>query len=230
MLKVLLHGQIGLWRTQRKRLLLAVIQTKLFKIAMSFSNLHGTWHSHLTFLQSLLSLCMMTQDVTRNLFRSNARLLRWSGWNVSGGNSKIPLRNGSFRVTSCNLYHLQSWCHVCTLFNRRWDENWVERCWKHPMNQIIQALRSPTSSTLQWKKWAPAVCMVMALTNCPAPERDRISRWKLRRQTKKLRLFEKELPRLVCWCFGRRAKEEVQEKDTTSDGAPWKNSVIGFRV
>ena len=130
MLKVLLHGQIGLWRTQRKRLLLAVIQTKLFKIAMSFSNLHGTWHSHLTFLQSLLSLCMMTQDVTRNLFRSNARLLRWSGWNVSGGNSKIPLRNGSFRVTSCNLYHLQSWCHVCTLFNRRWDENWVEKMLK----------------------------------------------------------------------------------------------------
>lgn len=41
----------------------------------------------------------------------------------------------------------------------------------------------------------------------------------------KLRLLEKELPRLVCWCFGRRAKEEVQEKDTTSDGAPWKNSV-----
>eukprot|EP00434_Breviolum_minutum_P029607 symbB.v1.2.026178.t1/scaffold2592.1/size78170/3 len=34
----------------------------------------------------------------------------------------------------------------------------------------------------------------------------------------KLRFLEKKLPRLVCWCFGR-AKEEVQEKDTTSDGA-----------
>lgn len=176
MLKVVLHGQIGLWRTQRKRLLLAVIQTKLFKMMSCSmpSNLYGTWHRHLTFLQSLLSLCMMTQDVTRNLFRSNAGLLRWSGWSVTGGNSKIALRNGSFRVTYCNLYHLQSWCHMCTL-----------RSIEGGMKIELKALRSPTSSTLQWKKWAPAVCMVMALTNCPAPEREIIFRWKLRRQTKK---------------------------------------------
>ncbi len=177
MLKVLLHGQIGLSRTQHNRLLLAVIQTELFKIAMSFPmplNLHGKWHKHLTFLQSLLSLCM-TQDVTRNLFRSNAGLLRWNGWNVTDDNSKIPLCNGSFHVT-CIICKTGVMCAQLVL-------GWKLRV------ESIQVLRSPTSSTLQWKKWAPAVCMVMALTNCPAPERDRIFRWKLRRQTKKLRFI-----------------------------------------